>query len=162
LFDKINITANATLDPYKTNPLTGYRINQLAWSDGKFNLGRIVNGNVNISTSLQSKKKDDKKSLVSEISQDENLTNDQIQQQLDYVRRNPAEFTDFTIPWTLSLSYSLSFTKLLQRDYTYKNELASSINFNGDFSLTKKWKVGANGYYDLNTMKIQSLTTFIQ
>ncbi len=161
LFDKINITANATLDPYKTNPLTGYRINQLAWSDGKFNLGRIVNGNVNISTSLQSKKKDDKKSLVSEISQDENLTNDQIQQQLDYVRRNPAEFTDFTIPWTLSLSYSLSFTKLLQRDYTYKNELASSINFNGDFSLTKKWKVGANGYYDLNTMKIQSLTTFI-
>ncbi|MFZ9263434.1 MAG: putative LPS assembly protein LptD [Chitinophagaceae bacterium] len=161
LFDKINITANATLDPYKTNPLTGYRINQLAWSDGKFNLGRIVNGNVNISTSLQSKKKDDKKSLVSEISQDENLTNDQIQQQLDYVRRNPAEFTDFTIPWTLSLSYSLSFTKLLQRNYTYKNELASSINFNGDFSLTKKWKVGANGYYDLNTMKIQSLTTFI-
>lgn len=161
LFDKINITANATLDPYKTNPLTGYRINQLAWSDGKFNLGRIVNGNVNISTSLQSKKKDDKKSLVSEISQDDNLTNDQIQQQLDYVRRNPAEFTDFTIPWTLSLSYSLSFTKLLQRDYTYKNELASSINFNGDFSLTKKWKVGANGYYDLNTMKIQSLTTFI-
>ncbi|MEY3921581.1 MAG: hypothetical protein RL634_1342 [Bacteroidota bacterium] len=161
LFDKINITANASLDPYKTNPITGYRINQYAWKDAKFNLGRIVNGNINISTSLQSKKKDDKKSLVSQISQDENLTNDQIQQQLDYVRRNPAEFTDFSIPWTLSLSYSLSFTKLLQRDYTYKNELSSSINFNGDFSLTSKWKVGANGYYDLNTMKIQSLTTFI-
>ncbi len=161
LFDKINITANATLDPYKTNPLTGYRINQYAWKDAKFNLGRIVNGNINISTSLQSKKKDDKKSLVSQISQDENLTNDQIQQQLDYVRRNPAEFTDFSIPWTLTMSYSLSFTKLLQKDYTYKNELASSINFNGDFSLTTKWKVGANGYYDLRTMKIQSLTTYI-
>ena len=161
LFDKINITANASLDPYKTNPNTGYRINQYAWKDAKFNLGRIVNGNINISTSLQSKKKDDKKSLASKISQDENLTNDQIQQQLDYVRRNPAEFTDFSIPWTLTLSYSLSFTKLLQRDYTYKNELASSVNFNGDFSLTPKWKVGANGYYDLKTMKIQSLTTFI-
>lgn len=161
LFDKINITANATLDPYKTNPVTGFRINQFAWNGGKFNMGRIVNGNINISTSLQSKKKDDKKPLVSEISQNENLTNDQIQQQLDYVRRNPAEFTDFTIPWTLSLSYSLTFTKLLQKDYTFKTELASSINFNGDFSLTPKWKVGANGYYDLNTMKIQSLTTFI-
>jgi hypothetical protein len=161
LFDKINITANATLDPYKTNPQTGYRINELAWKGGKFNMGRIVNGNLNISTSLQSKKKDDKKPLVSEISQNENLTNDQIQQQLDYVRRNPAEFTDFSIPWTLSMSYSLSFTQLLQKDYTYKTELTSSINFNGDFSLTPKWKVGANGYYDLNTMKIQSLTTFV-
>jgi hypothetical protein len=124
-------------------------------------MGRIVNGNLNISTSLQSKKKDDKKPLVSEISQNENLTNDQIQQQLDYVRRNPAEFTDFSIPWTLSMSYSLSFTQLLQKDYTYKTELTSSINFNGDFSLTPKWKVGANGYYDLNTMRIQSLTTFV-
>jgi hypothetical protein len=161
LFDKINITANATLDPYKTNPQTGYRINELAWKGGKFNMGRIVNGNLNISTSLQSKKKDDKKPLVSEISQNENLTNDQIQQQLDYVRRNPAEFTDFSIPWTLSMSYSLSFTQLLQKDYTYKTELTSSINFNGDFSLTPKWKVGANGYYDLNTMRIQSLTTFV-
>jgi LPS-assembly protein len=161
LFDRINITANASLDPYKVNPVTGYRINQYAWQGSKFNLGRIVNGNINISTSLQSKKKDDKKSLVSKISQDENLTNDQIQQQLDYVRRNPSEFTDFSIPWTLSLSYSLSFTKLLQRDYTYKNELTSSVTFNGDFSLTPKWKIGANGYYDLNTMKVQSLTTFI-
>ena len=161
LFEKINITANASLDPYKTNPLTGYRINQYAWQGGKFNLGRIVNGNLNISTNLQSKKKDDKKSLESKISQDENLTNDQIQQQLDYVRRNPAEFTDFSIPWTLNLSYSLSFTKLLQRDYTYKNELTSSVIFNGDFSLTSKWKIGANGYYDLKSMKVQSLTTFI-
>lgn len=161
LFDKINITANATLDPYKTNPLTGYRINQYAWKDGTFNLGRMVNGNINISTNFQSKSKEDKKTLVSKISQNENLTNDQIQQQLDYVRRNPAEFTDFSIPWTLSLSYSLSFTKLLQRDYTYKTELASSINFNGDFSLTSKWKIGANGYYDVKTMKIQSLTTFL-
>jgi hypothetical protein len=59
------------------------------------------------------------------------------------------------------LSYSLTFSKLLQKDYTFKTELASSINFNGDFSLTPKWKVGANGYYDLNTMRIQSLTTFV-
>jgi hypothetical protein len=82
-------------------------------------------------------------------------------QQLDYMRRNPAEFTDFDIPWTFSFSYSLSFSRILQPDYTYRKELTSNFNFNGDFSLTKKWKIGANGYYDIKTMKLQSLTTFI-
>ena len=162
LLEKINITANATLDPYKTDPTTGYRKNVYAWNEGKFSPGSIVNGNLNISTSLQSKKKDEKKE--DDKLKDENLdnlTNEQMQQQLDYIRRNPSEFTDFNVPWTLSFSYSLSFAKLLQPDYRFKTQLTSSLNFNGDFSLTPKWKFGANGFYDLSTMKLQSFTTFI-
>ena len=162
LLEKINITANATLDPYKTDPTTGYRKNVYAWNQGKFSPGSIVNGNLNISTSLQSKKKDEKKE--DDKLKDENLdnlTNEQMQQQLDYIRRNPSEFTDFNVPWTLSFSYSLSFAKLLQPDYRFKTQLTSSLNFNGDFSLTPKWKFGANGFYDLSTMKLQSFTTFI-
>jgi lipopolysaccharide assembly outer membrane protein LptD (OstA) len=164
LFEKINITANANLDPYKRNPENGFRINKYAWEGTRFTPGTIVNGNINISTNIQSKRKDDKGEKEKEkIANDDfdNVSNDQMQQQLDYIRRNPAEFTDFNIPWTLNFSYSLSFSKLLQRDYTYKTEITSSINFNGDFSLTKKWKIGANGYYDIKTMKLQSLTTYI-
>lgn len=164
LFEKVNVTANAILDPYQINPVTGYRINQYAWNADKFTLGSIVNGNLNISTSFQSKKKNDKgeegKKTTDETFED-NLSADQMQQQLDYVRRNPSEFTDFTIPWSVNFSYSLSFTKILQRDYTFKTEVASSLNFNGDFSLTPKWKIGANGFYDLRTNRLQSLTTFI-
>jgi LPS-assembly protein len=163
LFDKINITANALLDPYQKNPINGYRINKFAWEGGRFKPGSIVNGNINISTSLQSKKKDDKKEKqkTEEDEEFDNITNDQMQQQLDYIRRNPAEFTDFSIPWTLNFSYSLSFSRLLQRDYTYKTEVTSSFNFNGDFSMTKKWKIGANGFFDIKTMRLQSLTTYI-
>jgi hypothetical protein len=162
LLEKINITANATLDPYTTDPTTGYRKNVYAWNNGKFSPGSIVNGNLNISTSLQSKKKDEKKEDDKQKDENfDNLTNDQMQQQLDYIRRNPSEFTDFNVPWTLSFSYSLSFAKLLQPDYRFKTQLTSSLNFNGDFSLTPKWKFGANGYYDLTTMKLQSFTTFI-
>jgi hypothetical protein len=164
LFEKINITANATLDPYKTNPLNGYRIDDYVWNGGKFKLGSVVNGSVNISTSFQSKKKEQKEKDSRAAAQDDSetgLTQEQMMQQLDYMRRNPAEFTDFDIPWTFSFSYSLSFSRILQPDYTYKKELTSNFNFNGDFSLTKKWKIGANGYYDIKTMKLQSLTTFI-
>jgi len=35
------------------------------------------------------------------------------------------------------------------------------MQFNGDFSLTEKWKVGANGYFDFKTLKIPSFSMFI-
>ena len=164
LLEMINITANMTMDPYKSNPKTGYRMNQYIWSGGDFDfLSSLVSGSVNISTSLQSKKKKDggKKQEKKEEAFEDNLTQEQMNAQLDYIRRNPAEFTDFSIPWTLSFSYSLSFAKLPQPDYTFKNEFTSNFNFNGDFSLTPKWKVGANGYFDVETGKLQSLTTFV-
>jgi hypothetical protein len=164
LLEMINITANMTMDPYKSNPKTGYRMNQYIWSGGDFDfLSSLVSGSVNISTSLQSKKKKDggKKQEKKDEAFEDNLTQEQMNAQLDYIRRNPAEFTDFSIPWTLSFSYSLSFAKLPQPDYTFKNEFTSNFNFNGDFSLTPKWKVGANGYFDVETGKLQSLTTFV-
>jgi lipopolysaccharide assembly outer membrane protein LptD (OstA) len=164
LLETINITANMTMDPYKSNPKTGYRMNQYIWSGGDFDfLSSLVSGSVNISTSIQSKKKKDggKKQEKKDDTFEDNLTQEQMNAQLDYIRRNPAEFTDFNIPWTLSFSYSLSFAKLPQPDYTFKNEFTSNFNFNGDFSLTPKWKVGANGYFDVETGKLQSLTTFV-
>jgi lipopolysaccharide assembly outer membrane protein LptD (OstA) len=162
LFEKINITANAILDPYQTDPSTGQRKNAYAWNGNKFNLGSLVSGSVNVSANFQSKKGNDKKKKP-ELDEDvtQNLTNDQIMSQMEYMRRNPAEFTDFSIPWSINISYSLSFAKLPQPDYTFKNQVTSSFNFNGDFSLSPKWKIGGTGFYDLNTKKLQSLTTFI-
>ena len=161
LFEKINITANAILDPYQTDPTNGRRINQYAWKGEKFNLGSLVSGSVNISANFQSKKGSDKKKPELDDDVTQNLSNDQIMAQMEYMRRNPAEFTDFSIPWSINISYALSFAKLPQADYTFKKQITSSFNFNGDFSLSPKWKIGGSGYYDLNTKKLQSLTTFI-
>jgi len=163
LFEKISITANALLDPYKRDDSTGRPINQLAWEGGGKSLGSIVTGSINVSTTLQSKKNDSDKKSNDEIIKDnsENMSQDQMMQQLDYVRRNPAEFTDFNIPWSVSIGANLSFAKVLQPNFTYKNEVTSSFNFTGDFNISPKWKVGATGFYDLKNFKMQSLTTFI-
>jgi hypothetical protein len=112
---------------------------------------------------LQSKKKDESQKSADEMikQQGDNMSQDQMMQQLDYVRRNPAEFTDFNIPWSVSIGANLSFSKILQPDYTYKNEISSSFNFTGDFNISPKWKVGATGFYDLRNFKLQSLSTFI-
>ncbi len=163
LFQKVNITASANVDPYQVDQY-GIRVNKYAWQNsGKLSLGRITNGSLAVSTSFKSKSKDPKKDQKVQQQYDnyDNLTADEMQQQLDYVKRNPSEFVDFNVPWNINVSYSLSFSKLLQTDYSYKTQLTSSMQFNGDFSLTEKWKVGANGYFDFKTLKIPSFSMFI-
>ncbi len=164
LFGNVNISANATMDPYEVDKF-GYRVNKLQWNDPKhFSLGTITNGSVAISTSFKSKSKDPKKDSE-KLPDDPFMTPDEQQRQLQYARSNPAEFTDFNIPWTLSLSYSLSFSKSLRPDstgaYSYVTQTYSNINFSGDFSLTDKWKIGGNGYYDMNSGKLQQFSMFI-
>ena len=78
------------------------------------------------------------------------------------VRSNPAEYTDFNIPWTLSLSYSLNFSRQFASSYTnMTTQVNSNVSVNGDFSLTPRWKVGGSTYYDFRTAKIESLTMYV-
>jgi hypothetical protein len=159
LFEKINITANASLDPYKTNN-QGFRTKQLAWTAGKRSLGTITNGGVAVSASFQSKKANDKKNQPPP--KDEYVSPDEQQRLLDYVRNNPAEFTDFDIPWSVQTSFSLSFYRFFETvEHTWKTQTSANLFLNGDFSLSPKWKIGGNTYFDFRTKKIQSLSMFI-
>lgn len=165
LFEKINITASGTLDPYQVDA-SGYRKDVYAWQGGKFSPGRITNGNIAISTSFQSKPKDADKAAGQDQSEEQQyggpLTPDEQMQQMAYVRQNPGEFADFNVAWSLSLSFSYSFSRQFRSDYKGFNTVSNaSFNFNGDFNLTPKWKVGMNGYYDFNTSSLQTFTMFI-
>jgi hypothetical protein len=162
LFEKINITANATLDPYKVNE-TGYQTNTYAWNGGAGYWGGITNGNIAISTSFQSKEKEPRKEPDEEETNQMGmpLTLEERQSQMEFIRNNPGEFADFNIPWSLSLSYSLSFTKTFSANYEFTRQVNSTLSMNGDFNLTPKWKTGMNAYYDFRTSSIQSLTMFL-
>lgn len=160
LFEKISITANATLDPYEYD-VRGFRKDQLTLSGSNFSLGRITNGSVAISTSLTSKTKDGK-TREQRVTQDEFLTPDEQMRQLDMVRDNPADYTDFNIPWNVQLSYSLNFSRQFESSYTnIITQVFSNLSVNGDFSLTEKWKMGGNTYFDFKTKKIQTLSMFV-
>ncbi|GEO08656.1 putative LPS assembly protein LptD [Segetibacter aerophilus] len=159
LFEKINITANANLDPYQVDEF-GFRRARLMLADNKLHPGRITNASIAVSTSFQSKSKDGKTDKE-RIPNDDFMTPDEQQRQLEYVRSNPAEYTDFNIPWSLQLSYSLSYTKQLGSNYRQESRVYSNLSVNGDFSLTPRWKIGGNTYYDFTTSKIQTLSMFI-
>jgi LPS-assembly protein len=160
LFEKINITANSTLDPYKRNAI-GQSIAKYAWQGGKFSIGKLRNTNISLSTSFQSKPKDqkkaaDKKKREEEILNDPALAGDATQL-LEYKRQNPNEFVDFNIPWTITLGGSIYFQETIKPDYSgFTTQISSSLNFSGDFSLTPKWKINGSGYLDVRTQKLQS------
>ncbi|GAC1442512.1 MAG: putative LPS assembly protein LptD [Sediminibacterium sp.] len=161
LFDKINVTAGASMDPYKVDSF-GRRVNTIFFDPSHFKFGRITSGNLAVSTSFKSKAKDGKENKDKQLPVDPFLTPDEQQRQLQFARANPAEFTDFDIPWTLSLSYSFNFVRQLKPDYSgYETITNSSLNFNGDFSLTEKWKLGGTGYYDVSSGGLKQLNMFI-
>lgn len=166
LFDKINITAGANLDPYQVDSF-GYRRNKYTWEGEKFSfskLGRITSGNIAISTSFQSQAKDKKAAEQKEevLREQGILTPEEQQAQLAYARANPAEFADFNVPWSLSLSYSMNFTRQLKPDYSgWETNTYANLSWNGDFNLTPKWKFGMNGYYDIKSSTIQTFTMYI-
>ena len=161
LFQSINITGGATLDPYKPDSL-GFDKNIYAWSGNKFSLGRITSGNLAVSTSFKSKPKDDKlaKQKSSVQSQDQiPLTMEEQQAQLNYIRSNPGQFADFNIPWSLNLALAFNFVNAEKPDYTgFATTITSSLNYSGDFNLTDKWKINMSGYYDIKYRQMQSLT----
>jgi LPS-assembly protein len=160
LFDKINITATTLLSPYQTDS-AGFIKKQYAWQGNKFSLGRITSGSIAMSTQFKSKTKDGKTDKE-RLPKDQFMTPEQQQAQLDYARQNPAEFTDFNIPWSISLSYAFNFINSFDATKAkYVITTSSSISATGDFSLSPKWKVGGNTYFDFKTKQIQSLSFFL-
>ena len=158
LFEKVNITGSASIDPYAVDTL-GRRVNKLLWKQGK--VGRFTSGSLAVSTSLKSKSKDGKTDQE-RIPVDETMTPDEQIEQLNYVRENPAEFVDFDIPWNVQLSFSLSFYRTISPNLKdYVTSINSNLNVNGDFSLTPKWKIGGSSYFDFKTARIQQLSMFI-
>lgn len=166
LFEKININASTSLNPYQTNA-RGYDIPRYAWQGGKFSLGRLTSGSISMSTNFQSKPKDAKKDAarkkaVEDRLNDPALLGDQ-QRLLDYMQQNPSQFVDFNIDWNLSLSYSLSFVTRIKPDYSgfEKDFTLGGVSFNGGFNLTPKWKLTGSGSYDLETLKLQYISMSI-
>jgi len=165
LFEKINITGSTVLNPYLTDSI-GRDINKYAWQGEKFSLGRFSNGSLSIGASFQSKQKKDEEGTDEDenTGEDKNsfVTPEEQMRQQEYIRNNPAEFADFNVPWSFTVSYALSFSQQRKSDYSgYTTRTYSSLNMQGDFNLTPKWKAGSTIFFDLTTKKLQTLTMFL-
>ena len=169
LFEKINLSASANMSPYHRNRF-GQDSSLYIWKgDEGFRLGRITNGSVSLSTSFQSKPRDEEKDKHKQKKEQmENELNDPVlagdkQRLMEYMRQNPAEFVDFNIPWQINLSYSLYFNEQPKANYSgFEKIVNSNISIGASFSLTPKWNLSiSNVNYDFRTKEIQTFTVSI-
>jgi lipopolysaccharide transport LptD-like protein len=166
LFNKINLTASAYLDPYETND-RGIRIQRLLWKDNPISLGRLTSANIALST--QFKGGSDKKSATINasgpvpnpgqlIDPNTGLPITDYQAEALY-QNNTALYTDFSVPWSLSLSYSFQYTKAANPGYSsVVSTVSQNINWNGTLGLTPKWQIGINGSYNLTAAQLGMLS----
>jgi len=147
---KLDINVNGTLDPYIYVLDTMYydgsgnlrvfqnRVNRFAWDSGK-GLGQFTQASLSLGTSLNPQSWENKASDVDK----EQLT-DSERNELEFIEQNPDLYVDFNIPWNLRINYNINYTK---RGYE-KARITQTLRFNGDFSLTPKWKIGFSSGYD--------------
>ena len=166
LFDKFNITTSATLDPYQVDLTNGRPIDKLVWAK-KPSLGRLTSASISLSTQFQGGDQTKKKAKIPNnpnqlINQNTGMPLDEYQTEAAYIASNPAEFADFSLPWSLNFSYSLQYNKnYVFAKQNFVGTLNQNINWNSTLKLTEKWQLGINGYYNITQKELGTLSLSI-
>lgn len=147
LQDKINLNLTASIDPYQQRvvrvdekgAVTSRRIDRYVWQD-RFALGQITSANFAFSTNLNPKGRQKDVSTRDKIAKSNMSDADK-----QVLMNNPDLYVDFDIPWNIRFTYNLDYSKQGYQEA----RITQAIRFNGDVSLTQKWKILYNSGYDL-------------
>lgn len=142
LFKVMDINGSAILNPYQIDT-SNTELERFEWQNGR--IGRLTSVNLSFSTSLNSKEKQGSKPVPSGATQD----------QMDYINTHPQAYVDFNVPWNFSVFYNIRYSK---PNFLSSEKTTQSVSFNGDLSLTKKWKISVTSGYDF-TAKEMTLTS---
>ena len=160
LFEKINLTASALLDPYDVSA-TGQRLKSLVWKRNPFSLGRLIAGNISVSSQFQGgrNKSNEKQNQNQNTYQGGAYTDQEFDEELAYIRNNPGEYADFNIPWSINFSYAMQFSKTFRTDRNkFVTNLDQNISGGGTLGLTKKWQIALNTSYNITQKQIGVLS----
>ncbi len=142
----VDLNFGAILDPYAMQ--NGHLINQYEFSrTGK--LARLTSANMSFGLSFKSKEGKEK------TKEEENLTPEQ-KAELDMKKLRERsgdipQYADFSVPWDLSMNYSFRYNK---PDPALSSSITQTVDLNGNFSLTKKWKVGFSSGLDVQKLQV--------
>lgn len=164
LFNKINITANAMLDPYLTNS-RGERIDKLVWTE-RPSLGRLTTGNVSVQSSFRGgDKQSPGENTVSDYPKNVDASGfplDDYQMEAAYINNNPGQYADFSIPWSVDFSYSLRFQRTRKADYSgFTTRFFQDVNWNSSVNLTPRWKIGVTGFYNITDNELGTISMYL-
>ncbi len=153
LFKKLNLTFNASLDPYAITA-TGRKINKFNIDNGG-SLFRITNASFTASYALNN---DTFKKTKADINDDKNINQenkfggDLAQRNKQHSNRNnkkdqtkKIKLYQLNVPWSLNLNYNLGYNNSnRQNEFT-----TNTLGFSGNIELTPKWGITVKSGYDI-------------
>lgn len=132
ILNVLNLNYNMSYSLYNLDVNSGQSTKYLM-KDYTTKFARLTSSNFNLSYSLKSK---NTKSIVK-------TSSTATQAEIDEVNRNRDQYIDFNLPWQISISYNLAYSKP-----SFISNYQQTINITGDLSLTKKWKITFNSGWD--------------
>jgi hypothetical protein len=134
---EFDINIGGSVDPYSYVQDAaffdmGRRTNEYMFSKGE-GLGRLQSFNLSIGRRFAPSAA--KKPKTSEMGSEA---------QLKQINRNMDDYVDWNVPWTFSFSYQFSYNRMGLAD----PQKISGLTFQGDVSLSEKWKFSVSSGYD--------------
>ncbi len=169
IFKNTNINFSGTWDPYAYDKRSQQRINMFEWqmerkllryenSNWSFGLSHQFSSNSGekkSSTASTATGIDPKKSLMPNSSDDQATAAEK-----NDIIKNPDNYIDWKNAWNFGINYTFNLTSNKDANTgKVKNDLIQSMMFNGDISITSKWKVTFTSGYDFKNNQI-SYTSF--
>ena len=141
----IDFNFGAILDPYAMQ--NGHLINQFQFSrNGQ--LARLTSANLSFGLSFSSKEGKEKKKQEEKMTPEQKSDADNLK--LRQKSGDIPEYADFSVPWDLSFNYSFRYNK---PDPTKSSSVTQTVDFNGNLSLTKQWKIGYSSGLDVQKLQ---------
>ena len=154
----VSLTLSGNFDPYQyveNGTERGRQVDRYAWNNGN-GLGTLNRLNTAVSINLRpknSKNKNNDEQQNDGRTDNFNSFDDEVdnspfgtEEQKEYIKRNPNEYVDFDIPWTLRISYNVNRSKNGLAD----PEISShGLQFSGTLGLTEKTQITFNSGYDI-------------
>jgi hypothetical protein len=145
LNNKVNVNISGSLDPYQYVQVTDESGNTRERRTSNYafrnqNIGRITSATMALSTNLNPKAQNKETTSREKIAKSDLAESDKA-----YLMANPDAYVDFEIPWSLSINYSLQYS----RPVNAKARLNQTLTGNGDLSISEKWKITYSTGFDL-------------
>jgi hypothetical protein len=166
LFGKVSITASGLTQPYVTDK-NGRFVDKYVWSKKPISLGTLTNANISLQTSFKGGDKKEKlatdpTNAAAQMNNVSGMPQDEYQQEAAYISKNPGEFANFNIPWSLSLAYALTYNRVPNDDNSnFVGRIDQNVSWTGTLNLTQRWQIGLSGFYNITTKEIGSISMYL-
>jgi hypothetical protein len=142
----VDLNFGAILDPYAMQD--GHLINQFQFSKNG-QLARLTSANMSFGLSFRSKEGKEKEKEEEKLTPEQRNEADMLK-----IRQKTGdipEYADFSVPWDLSANYSFRYNK---PDPFKSSIITQTVDFNGNISMTKQWKIGFSSGLDVQKLQV--------